>query len=46
VENAEYWRKRFDAIEAAKNKTGERTFADIDSMFRASQKELDEQIEQ
>lgn len=44
MKNAEYWRKRFDAIEAAKGKTAERTIADMDSMFRASQKELEGQV--
>jgi len=44
VKNSEYWKQRFDIIEAAKNDAGERTIADVERMFSTAQRELDGQI--
>lgn len=45
MKNSEYWKQRFDIIEAAKAKAGERTIADVETMFRQAQRELDNQIQ-
>ena len=44
MKNAEYWKKRFDIIEAAKNKAGERQIADMQEIFHCAQRELESQI--
>lgn len=44
MKNNQYWKRRFDMIEAAKNKAGERSIADVERMFTSAQKELEGQI--
>ena len=44
MKNSEYWKQRFDIIEAAKNRAGELVIADLDNMFMSAQRELGSQI--
>lgn len=42
---AEYWKKRFEALEAASNAYGQQTFRQIEPAFDKAQKEIQNQIE-
>ena len=42
---AAYWKKRFEALEAASNAYGQQTFGQIESAFDKAQREIQSQIE-
>ena len=44
MKNADYWKRRFELIEAATNKRGERMIYDIEPLFTSAQKEIESQI--
>ncbi|MEA5135372.1 MAG: minor capsid protein [Candidatus Fimivivens sp.] len=46
MQNAEYWRRRAEILEAAKNQSAGSYTAAVEKQFNLAQKKLDEQIEQ
>ena len=42
---AAYWKKRFEALEAASNRYGQQTFSQIEPAFDAAQRQIQGQIE-
>ena len=46
MQNAEYWRRRAEILEAAKNKSAGSYTAAVEQQFNLAQKKIDEQIEQ
>ena len=42
---AAYWKKRFEALEAASNKYGQQTYSQIEPAFDAAQRQIQGQIE-
>ena len=44
MQNSEYWKQRFTQLEAAQNRMGAETFADIERQYQRAQREIEGQI--
>ena len=44
MQSSDYWRQRFELLEASQTKAAERSLAGVERMFQASQRELEGQI--
>lgn len=44
MNNAEYWKLRFEQLEQAQNQKGVKAYADIERQYKEAQKQLEGQI--